>query len=116
MVSLCQSERNDIVEFQSTNTASGVSPVWNSGKLFDVKDTEVGIHLEMAQSWQNVTSSVPLTLGHFVTTKWLILECIFAENQNYYPITDLISGRHPMSTAISAYHSAHIIRELQQIY
>jgi len=49
VISLCHTERNDIVEFQNTNNASSVSPVWNSGKLFSVKDTELPNH------WVNVT-------------------------------------------------------------
>ena len=71
----------------------------------------------------SVTSFVPLTLGLYalghlvlVTAKRLILKCMFAENQNYCPITDRISGRRPLSTAISAYHSADIIREIQHIF
>ena len=63
----------------------------------------------------NDTSSVPLILMHFVNGEWLILEFMFAENQNYYPITDLVSGRRPMYTVISAYHSADYTREIQHI-
>ena len=64
---------------------------------------------------QLCTSSVALILGHLETAKWLILEFMFAENQNYYPITDLVSGRRPMYTVISAYHSADYTREIQHI-
>ena len=57
------------------------------------------------------SSSVPVTLGHLGTAKLLNLEFVFAENQTYYPITNLISGRRPMSHISSAYHSAVITRE-----
>ena len=54
-------------------------------------------------------------LGNLVTAKCLVLEFMFGENQNYYPITDLVSGRRPMYTVISAYHSADYTREIQLI-
>ena len=51
---------------------------------------------------------------HF-SCKVVEVELLFAANQKYYSITDLISGRRPMSTVISACHPADTTREIQYI-
>ena len=63
----------------------------------------------------NDTFSIQLILVHLVTGKWFILEFMFTENHNYYPITYLINGRRPMINVISTQHSADITREIQHI-